>query len=116
MKRLNDQRGKTLFIDARGMGEMIDRAERTLTEADLTKIADTYHAWRGTASAREANLAYQDESGFCFSADMATVREHEYTLAPAHYVSVGPPGALDPPAVPRSGPATLLKDLYAIFD
>ncbi|WTI57217.1 hypothetical protein OG301_32780 [Streptomyces platensis] len=39
---------------------MVDRAERTLTEADLTKIAGTYHAWRGTASAREANLTYQD--------------------------------------------------------
>ncbi|MCX4530953.1 class I SAM-dependent DNA methyltransferase [Streptomyces sp. NBC_01669] len=114
--RLDDRRDTTLFIDARGMGEMVDRTERNLTETDLAKIASTYHAWRGTASAREANLAYQDESGFCFSADIATVREHEYTLAPARYVGVGSPGALDPPAVPRSGPASLMKDLYAIFD
>ncbi|MET7367657.1 class I SAM-dependent DNA methyltransferase [Streptomyces sp. NPDC005566] len=115
-KRLDDRRGKTLFIDAHGMGEMVDRTERTLTEADLAKIASTYHAWRGTASAREANLAYQDESGFCFSADLATVREHEYALAPARYVGVGRPITREPPAVPRSGPTTLMKDLYAIFD
>ncbi|MCQ8190150.1 class I SAM-dependent DNA methyltransferase [Streptomyces rugosispiralis] len=114
-KRLDDRRGKTLFIDAHGMGEMVGRTERALTEADLTKIADTYHAWRGTASAREANLSYQDESGFCFSADMATVREHAYALAPARYVDTGPPVALEPPEVPRSGPAALMKDLYAIF-
>ncbi|MER5360650.1 hypothetical protein [Streptomyces sp. NPDC002785] len=37
---------------------MVDRTERTLTEADLAKIADTYHAWRGTASVQKANLAY----------------------------------------------------------
>ncbi|MFH9429541.1 type I restriction-modification system subunit M [Streptomyces sp. NPDC017615] len=115
-KRLDDRRGTTLFIDARGMGEMVDRTERNLTEADLAKIAGTYHAWRGTASAQEANLAYQDESGFCFSADVATVREHEYALAPARYVGVGPPVAVEPQAVPRSGPAALMKDLYAIFD
>ncbi|MFE7572649.1 N-6 DNA methylase [Streptomyces sp. NPDC057539] len=115
-KRLDDRRGKTLFIDARGMGEMVDRTQRTLTEADLAKIAGTYQAWRGTASAREANLAYQDESGFCFSADVATVREHEYALAPARYVGVGPPVIVEPPAVPRNGSAALMKDLYAIFD
>ncbi|WP_329371579.1 class I SAM-dependent DNA methyltransferase [Streptomyces sp. NBC_01483] len=115
-KRLDDRRGTTLFVDARGMGEMVDRTERNLTEADLAKIAGTYHAWRGTASAQEANLAYQDESGFCFSADVATVREHEYALAPARYVGVGLPAAVEPQAVPRSGPAALMKDLYAIFD
>nr|WP_323137672.1 class I SAM-dependent DNA methyltransferase [Streptomyces sp. NEAU-H22] len=115
-KRLDDRRGTTLFIDASGMGEMVDRTERILTEADLAKIADTYHAWRGTESAQEANLVYQDEPGFCFSADVATVREHEYALAPARYVGVGLPVAVEPHAVPRSGLAALMKDLYAIFD
>ncbi|MFF9333875.1 type I restriction-modification system subunit M [Streptomyces albogriseolus] len=115
-KRLDDRRGTTLFIDASGMGEMVDRTERILTEADLAKIAGTYHAWRGTESAQEANLVYQDEPGFCFSADVATVREYEYALAPARYVGVGLPVAVEPHAVPRSGLAALMKDLYAIFD
>ncbi|MBJ6622140.1 N-6 DNA methylase [Streptomyces sp. DHE17-7] len=115
-KRLDDRRGTTLFIDASGMGEMVDRTERILTEADLAKIASTYHAWRGTESAQEANLVYQDEPGFCFSADVATVREHEYALAPARYVGVDLPVGVEPHAVPRSGPAALMKDLYAIFD
>ena len=28
---------------------MVDRAERSFTQEDITRIADTFHAWRGTA-------------------------------------------------------------------
>lgn len=85
-KGLTDRRGQVLFIDVREMGEMVDRTERVLTEADLAKIAGVYHAWRGTASARADGLAYQDESGFCFSADLETVRKQGYILTPGRYV------------------------------
>ena len=44
---LNDRRGKTLFIDARKMGRLIDRVHRELTDEDIQKIAGTYHAWGG---------------------------------------------------------------------
>jgi type I restriction-modification system DNA methylase subunit len=47
-----DRRGQTLFIDARKLGTMIDRVHRELTEEDICKIADTYHAWRLPESAR----------------------------------------------------------------
>ena len=42
-----DHRKQTLFIDARKMGTLIDRVHRELTDADLQKIVNTYHAWRG---------------------------------------------------------------------
>jgi len=42
-----DRRGQVLFIDARRLGTLIDRVHRELTEADLAKIAGTYHLWRG---------------------------------------------------------------------
>jgi type I restriction enzyme M protein len=35
-----------LFIDARKLGRMVDRTHRELTDADIRRIADTYHAWR----------------------------------------------------------------------
>jgi type I restriction enzyme M protein len=35
-----------LFIDARHLGEMIDRRHRELKDEDIKKIADTYHNWR----------------------------------------------------------------------
>jgi type I restriction enzyme M protein len=44
--RFRDRRGETLFIDARKLGTMADRVHRELTDADIAKIAGTYHAWR----------------------------------------------------------------------
>ncbi|WP_432923539.1 type I restriction-modification system subunit M [Microbispora sp. CA-135349] len=114
-KRLTDRRGEILFIDARGMGQMVDRTERTLTEADITKIASAYHAWRGTASAREAGLMYADEPGFCFSANLETVRSHGYVLTPGRYVGAIETEEEDAQAVAEKI-ATLTDELLALFD
>ena len=47
--RLRDRRGEILFLDARKLGHMIDRTRRDLSEEDISRIADTYHAWRTSA-------------------------------------------------------------------
>lgn len=85
-KKLAERRGEVLFIDARNMGELVDRTERVLTDDDLAKIANTYHAWRGTASAREAGLTYDDEAGFCYTAGQGEIRKHDHVLTPGRYV------------------------------
>src|SRR6478735_4371076 len=77
-----DRAGQVLFIDARNLGYMADRAERALSDDDITKIANTYHAWRGTASAVESGLAYDDEPGFSYSASLAEVKAADYALTP----------------------------------
>ncbi|MFF9777037.1 type I restriction-modification system subunit M [Streptomyces sp. NPDC013978] len=114
-RRLDDRRGEILFIDARGMGEMVDRTERIFSETDLRKIADTYHAWRGTASAREEGLTFADEAGFCFSASLETVRGHGYVLTPGRYVGAVEAEEEDAEAVAERI-ASLTDDLYALFD
>jgi type I restriction enzyme M protein len=114
-KRLEDRRGEILFIDARGMGEMVDRTERILTGADLAKIAGTYHAWRGTTSAREEGLTYADEPGFCFSADLTRVREHGYALTPGRYVGAAEAEEEDAEAVAERI-AKLKEELFGLFD
>jgi type I restriction enzyme M protein len=81
-----DRTGQVLFIDARNLGYMVDRAERALSDEDIAKIANTYHAWRGTASAVEAGLTYDDEAGFCYSASLAEVKVADYALTPGRYV------------------------------
>jgi type I restriction enzyme M protein len=43
-----DRTGQVLFIDARELGFMVDRAERSLAAEDIARIAETYHAWRGS--------------------------------------------------------------------
>ena len=46
---LRDRRGEILFLDARKLGHMIDRTRRDLSKEDISRIADTYHAWRTNA-------------------------------------------------------------------
>lgn len=81
-----DRRGQVLFIDARSLGFMADRAERQFTDADIARIADTFHAWRGTASAVEKGLTYEDVAGFCRSVTSAEIKAAEYALTPGRYV------------------------------
>ncbi|OPF80510.1 restriction endonuclease subunit M [Streptomyces antioxidans] len=85
-KALEDRRSRVLFIDARAMGTMVDRTERILTEEDLEKISDTYHAWRGTKSARDKGLSYEDVPGYCYSATLEEIEKHDYVLTPGRYV------------------------------
>ena len=43
-KTLRDRRGEVLFIDARKLGFMVDRTRKEFSDADIARIADTYHA------------------------------------------------------------------------
>src|SRR5660398_194409 len=74
--------GETLFIDARKMGHLIDRTHRELTEEDIAKIANTYHAWRGEKDGGE----YEDVAAFCKSATLNEIEAHGHVLTPGRYV------------------------------
>ena len=78
--RLRDRRRETLFIDARGLGTMETRTLKVLTDADIAKIADAYHAWRETGG------RYADEPGFCKSATTEEIAAQGYVLTPGRYV------------------------------
>ena len=77
--RYRDRRGEILFIDARKMGRMVDRTHREMSDDDIARIADTYHAWRGEEDSGE----YSDVPGFCKSASLEEVRRHGHVLTRA---------------------------------
>ena len=74
------QAGKTLFIDARKMGDMVSRKLRELTDEDIKKIADTYNA--------HVNGTLEDVKGFCAVVDTEKIAEQDYILTPGRYVGV----------------------------
>jgi type I restriction enzyme M protein len=80
--RFRNRREETLFIDARKMGQLVDRVHRELTDEEITRIAGTYHAWRGDKDAGR----YADVPGFCKSASLEDIRKHGHVLTPGRYI------------------------------
>jgi type I restriction enzyme M protein len=78
------RQGETLFIDARHMGFMETRTHRSLSESEVTAIADAYHAWRGTTTS--LGKPYEDVASFCRSVATAEIRDRGYVLTPGRYV------------------------------
>jgi type I restriction enzyme M protein len=107
-----DRTGQVLFIDARALGYMVDRAERALSDEDIARIAGTFHAWRGMESA--AGSTYEDVPGFCKSATLADVKASDYALTPGRYVGAA---EIEEDAEPLDAKIErLTKELLASFD
>ena len=74
------QKGKTVFIDARNLGHMVDRKHRDFTDDDIQKIAKTFEAFQ------EGTL--ENEKGFCAVVETKAIAEQDYILTPGRYVGI----------------------------
>ena len=74
------QKGKTLFIDARKMGHMVDRTHRDFSEEDIQKLSSTFERFQ--------NGELVDEKGYAAVADIAKIGEHGFVLTPGRYVGI----------------------------
>ena len=106
LNKNKEQKGKTLFIDAREMGTMVSRKLRELLDEDIELIADTYNKFvEGTL---------EDEKGFCKVSDLEEIRKHDFILTPGRYVGFKPE---EDDGIPfEEKMATLTKELGELFD
>lgn len=82
------QKGKTLFIDARKMGYMVDRKHRDFTEGtqedgslgDIDKLAKTFDDFQ--------NGTLKEVKGFCAVADLQEIEKQDFILTPGRYVGI----------------------------
>jgi len=74
------QKGKTVFIDARQIGYMVDRTHRDFTEEDIAKIADTFEAFQ--------NGSLEEVKGFCAVVETEGIAKQDYILTPGRYVGI----------------------------
>lgn len=80
--KFRNRKDEILFIDARNMGQLINRRTRELTKEDIERISQTYHNWRNP----DGN--YEDIKGFCNSAPIEKVIGLDYVLTPGRYVGL----------------------------
>ena len=109
-----DRAGQVLFIDARRLGYLVDRAERALTNEEVVRIGDTYHAWCGSKSAAAKGIIYEDVPEFCRSASLDEIRSAGYALTPGRYV--GAAAAEDDGESVGEKIGRLAKDLQGALD
>ena len=74
------QKGKTLFVDARKMGYMLDRKHRDFTDEDIQKLADTFTQFQ--------NGTLEEVKGFCAVADIQEIEKQDFILTPGRYVGI----------------------------
>lgn len=80
ISRNKPQKAKTLFIDARKMGRMVDRKHRDFTDEDIAHLANTFAAFQ--------NGTLQDVKGFCVVATTEDIAKQDYILTPGRYVGI----------------------------
>lgn len=74
------QKGKTVFIDARKMGHMVDQSHRDFSEEDIQKLTTTFEQFQ--------NGTLENVKGFCYVATTEDIAKQDYILTPGRYVGI----------------------------
>ena len=74
------RKGKTLFIDARSLGNMISRAHRELSIEDIDNIANAYHDFVKGEDVQKLGYAHE--------AELAEIEQNNFVLTPGRYVGL----------------------------
>ena len=80
ISRNKKQTGKTLFIDARNMGHMVDRKHRDFFEEDINRLSQTFTDFQ--------NGTLKNQKGFCAVVSTEDIAKQDYILTPGRYVGI----------------------------
>jgi type I restriction enzyme M protein len=80
LNRDKKQKGKTLFIDARKMGTLVERSLRELMLNDIEKIVETFDAFNSGE--------LQHVAGYCAEVTTDDIAKQDYILTPGRYVGI----------------------------
>ena len=80
ISRNKNQSGKTLFIDARNMGHMVDRKHRDFSEEDINRLSQTFTNFQ--------NGTLENQKGFCAVVSTEEIAKQDYILTPGRYVGI----------------------------
>ena len=80
ISRNKKQSGKTLFIDARNMGHMVDRKHRDFSDEDIQLLSDSFTAFQ--------NGILENKKGFCAVVSTEEIAKQDYILTPGRYVGI----------------------------
>lgn len=91
--KFRSRENEVLFIDARNLGEMVDRKHRELSDDEIKKIADTYHNYRNIGNGELKVVDgkvndYKDIKGFCKVDTLDEIKKNDYILTPGRYVGI----------------------------
>lgn len=78
MRNYRDREQEILFMDLRQMGEPFEKKYTQFSDADIIKIANTYHEWQ--------TIGIENIPEFCYSASFDEVAKKDFSLVPSKYI------------------------------
>lgn len=77
-RNYREREGEILFMDLRQMGEPFEKKYIQFSEADIKKVAGTYHQWQ--------QRKIENIPEYCYSASFEEIKEKDFSLVPSKYI------------------------------
>lgn len=81
-RKYRNREHEVLFVDLRQEGIPFEKKFTQFSEADISKVTETYHIWQSERYAEE----YENIPEYCYAASLEEIRAKDYSLVPSKYI------------------------------